>query len=427
MYRHKFVVLIVIVFITLLTACQQPVDQDATPKENEKEEETKSPEIDESDLISSIVQAAEQGKILEAPFQTETTSFLDIKEEWGDPDQVDQAGYGYYAAYEDRNVTIGYIQEGAVFDVRSYSDDVKSIDYSMMEEALGEPDETRYYGEDHIYVYQLTDDIQLKFIIPQSGETVHHISVFNQSTLEQTEHEYVLDIKGLSGHLPDETWSSMLTWRKDIQVFAQAYENMWLNGPDQPMVALTFDDGPDEEDVTNSVIDILDEYGVKGSFFFVGENVEKHPDVVKKADESGHLVLGHSYQHKNLKSMNFQGVVEDLQMTEAAIFEAIGKKPAMFRPPFGDTDFDVVNASKQEKYDIILWSIDTIDWADGAVSEEIVENVLSNVRNGDIILMHTTKERVETPKALPMIIEELQKRNFQIVDLETMLGINAYK
>lgn len=432
MHKHKLLVIIVTAFILLLTACQSKVDQQTTPDVNdeEKQEQEQIDEKDESpnfDIIDSIVEAAESGKVPEAPFSTENTSFEEIKEQWGDPNQVDQAGYGYYAAYEEKGITIGYIKEGAVFDIRSYSESLNTITYEMLVEALGEPNEKRVNGNDDILVYQLPEDIQLKFIIPQFEEGVHHISVFNQKTLKTTSQEYVLDIKGISGHLPPKTWESMLAWRKEIQIFSQAYDNMWLNGPDQPQVALTFDDGPDEENVTNAVIDILDQYGVKATFFFVGENVEKHPEVVQKAFDSGHLILGHSYKHENLKSKNFQGVVEDLQITEAAIEEVIGKAPAAFRPPFGDTDFDVVNAAKQEGYNIILWSIDTIDWADGTVSEEIVDNVLSNVRNGDIILMHTTKERVETPKALPIIIEGLQERGFDIVDIATMLDIEPYK
>lgn len=411
-----------------LTACEAKVEQTETEEEPEKEEQIPAPDPSEQDNpIAAIVTLAETGMIADAPFQLGNTNFQDVKAEWGEPDQVNQAGYGYYAEYAEKGVTVGYIKEGSVFDVRSYNDSLYSITYSMIEEALGEPDEKRSYGTDDIYVYQLNEEFQLKFIIPQDEEGVHHISIFSQKTLDATTQEYVLDIKGISGHLPAETWENMLAWRKEIQIFAQSYDNMWLNGPDKPMVALTFDDGPDEENVTNTVIDILDQYGVKGTFFFVGENVEKYPDVVEKAAKSGHLVLAHSYLHENLKSKNFQGVVEDLQRTEAAIQTVTGKAPALFRPPFGDTDLDVVNAAKQEGYNIILWSIDTIDWADGAISEEIVENVVSNIRNGDIILMHTTKERIETPKALPVIIEELQKQNFELVDVATLLELEPYK
>ena len=414
--------------ILFLTACESTVEQTSAEKEPETKEQVPAQDSDQQDdLISAIIAAAESGRIAEAPFQIGSTHFQDVKDEWGEPDQVNQAGYGYYAEYAEKGVTVGYIKEGLIFDVRSYNDSLHTITYAKIEEILGEPDEKTYYGTDDIYVYQLNEEFQLKFIIPQKEKGVHHISVINEKVLDTTTQEYVLDIKGISSHLPAETWESMLAWRKEIQIFAQSYDHMWLNGPDHPRVALTFDDGPDEENVTNSVIDILDQYGVKGTFFFVGENVEKYPDVVEKAANSGHLVLGHSYLHENLKSKNFQGVVEDLQKTEAAIQAVTGKAPALFRPPFGDTDLDVVNAAKQEGYNIILWSIDTIDWADGAVSEEIVENVVSNIRNGDIILMHTTKERVETPKALPIIIEELQKQKFELVDVATLLELKPYK
>ena len=103
-----------------------------------------------------------------------------------------------------------------------------------------------------------------------------------------------------------------------------------------------------------------------------------------------------------------------LEKAEKAIETIIGKRPAMLRPPYGETDKTLVETAANKGYSVVLWSIDTLDWSQKEASN-IVKNVMANVRNGDIILMHSTEEHSETKKALPLIIEELQKKNFEIV------------
>jgi peptidoglycan-N-acetylglucosamine deacetylase len=108
------------------------------------------------------------------------------------------------------------------------------------------------------------------------------------------------------------------------------------------------------------------------------------------------------------------------------VFTKRWKEPAILRTPYGDTNGKVVDISKQEGYSIVLWSIDTLDWSQRD-SNNIVNNVIDNLRNGDIILMHSDSDKNETKKALPFLIEELQKRNIEIVDLETLLNVKAYQ
>lgn len=96
------------------------------------------------------------------------------------------------------------------------------------------------------------------------------------------------------------------------------------------------------------------------------------------------------------------------------------------RSPYGDTDEKVVAAATETGHKIVLWSIDTLDWSQRE-SDNIVHNVIDNIRNGDIILMHSTSRTNETAKAVPIMIEELQKRNYDIVDLETLLNVQAYQ
>lgn len=242
---------------------------------------------------------------------------------------------------------------------------------------------------------------------------------------EPDKNDYLLEIKGRSNQLTDSAWERMLVWREQVVDFSKGYENVYVNGPNKKMVALTFDDGPDAE-ITSEVIEILEEYKVTGNFFFVGSHVEKYPQVVKSAYEKGHLILSHSYQHIDLAKLELVELHSQLVTAEAAIEAVIGKRPAIIRPPFGEINDQVASFMEQHGYSAVLWSIDTLDWSQKE-ADNIVENVVGNLRNGDIILMHTTPEQSSTKNALPKIIEELQKRDFEIVGLDRLLDIEAYQ
>jgi peptidoglycan-N-acetylglucosamine deacetylase len=237
--------------------------------------------------------------------------------------------------------------------------------------------------------------------------------------------EYLLEIKGDSPYLEKKTVTSMQKWREEIIEFSKTQENVYINGPNKKQVALTFDDGPDST-VTSAVIGVLDQYGVKGNFFFLGSEAEKYPEVVKEAYEKGHLVLSHSYHHVQLDKLSEPEVRNEIEQAGTAIEEIIGQEPALVRTPYGSTNQLVAEIAKEDNVSIILWSIDSLDWAQRS-TDVISSNVLTNIRNGDIILMHTDADEYDTYEVLPSIIEELQEQGYEIVDLETLLGLPAYQ
>jgi peptidoglycan/xylan/chitin deacetylase (PgdA/CDA1 family) len=218
----------------------------------------------------------------------------------------------------------------------------------------------------------------------------------------------------------------MLQWRRDILVFPQKYPNdVFVNGPNKKMVALTFDDGPDPI-TTPKIIAALNQENVKGTFFFIGAKVQKYPEIVKSAYNNGNVIASHSFYHHLLPKKTVKEIHQDLEKTSATIHQVIGKSPALLRPPFGETNDKLVKVAKKDHYKIILWSIDTLDWYQREQSN-IQRNVYDNVRNGDIILMHTEDYTLETAKAIPTIIKELKRRGFQIVDVATLLNTSPYK
>ncbi|MGG3468001.1 polysaccharide deacetylase family protein [Neobacillus pocheonensis] len=414
--------LLALLLITVLTACDSK-EQQSKPIKDVPQKQTELPPKEVAPMTIKLKEIKEKenlGLVKDCEFSALDSTMVQVKEKWGEPDRVDRAGSGFYATYEHRGIAFGFNANGEIFDVRSFSNELQQISFTEIERTLGSPDQVTEYNNDQIETYDINATIQLKFIIPEKTKVIDHISVFNQ----QRAAKYLLDIKGNSNQLSSSAWEKMLQWRKQMVNFSKGHENVYINGPNQKRVALTFDDGPDAA-ITPAIIDILNKYRVKGNFFFIGSNVVKYPEVVKKAFDNGNLVLNHSYNHVDLTNLTNQEIQSQIEKTEQAIAEIIGKKPAIIRPPYGETNPKVASIAQNEGDSIVIWSIDTLDWSQKEASN-IVKNVVANVRNGDIILMHSTPEQTETKKALPQIIEELKKRNFEIVGLDRLLNVKAY-
>ncbi|MGE5404707.1 MAG: polysaccharide deacetylase family protein [Candidatus Saccharibacteria bacterium] len=235
------------------------------------------------------------------------------------------------------------------------------------------------------------------------------------------------EILGQSPRLSGKDLVAMNLWKQKVYGLAREYKGrIFLNGDTtNKNVCLTFDDGPDQV-VTPQVINTLKSYNVKGSFFFIGKRVERYPKVVLGAYTNGDLVLNHSFTHPRLDLTSPLQVKQELTNTEQAIFNVIGRRPLLMRPPYGGIDAQVVEDVYDQGCKAVLWSMDTLDWT-GKTPEEITQSVLANVRPGDIILFHTNENRIATAQALPGIITGLQERGYKILDLAQMLNTDAYK
>ena len=229
-------------------------------------------------------------------------------------------------------------------------------------------------------------------------------------------HPGIYNIKGTSSNLSDSVWK----WRREIvDLAAENREIVKINGDiTKKLVALTFDDGPDGN-ITPRVMKVLGDYNVKGNFFFTGRNVEVHPAVVKKAHQEGHMVLSHSYYHPNYNNLSYAEIDKDFRRTNKAIEGITGTYPVFMRPPFGIVNENVIKAAREHQQKIIIWSTDSMDWAKRN-KENIVRNVLENVRPGEIILMHSPANYEATVQALPEIIEGLIAKGYRIVRLDEM-------
>jgi len=233
-------------------------------------------------------------------------------------------------------------------------------------------------------------------------------------------------ILGTCDKLSQSQKDSINNWRENIVEIAKRNSHMvYISGrTKEKLVALTFDDGPDDK-ITPQILNILRENNIKASFFFLGRKVNIYPDVVKKTFDDGNLVLNHSYTHARLTELSESEIIEKIISSENAINQVINKKPAIFRPPYGDTNDLVISVCKSLHYKIVLWSIDSLDWAENN-EDIVVKNVVDNIRPGDIILMHSSEDTTIEVKALPIIIPRLKEKGYRFVTLDEMLKIKAY-
>jgi peptidoglycan/xylan/chitin deacetylase (PgdA/CDA1 family) len=190
-----------------------------------------------------------------------------------------------------------------------------------------------------------------------------------------------------------------------------------------PEVALTFDDGPSLY-YTPQVLSILRQYGVHATFFTIGENVRLYPELVQQEYNAGHIIGNHSWDHPDLTQRSGASVTSELSRTCDVIQQTIGIRPTLFRPPYGAINAQVGFQASQLGLTSIVWSVDTRDWDQPHSTESIIiNNVLNEVGNGGIILMHDAGgNRSRTIAALPKIITALWQRGYRLVTIPQLLS-----
>ena len=183
--------------------------------------------------------------------------------------------------------------------------------------------------------------------------------------------------------------------------------------PSKPMVALTFDDGP-QPSVGNRIMDCLAQYGGKATFFMVGERVGSYKTEVQRMVAEGHEVANHTMNHKYLQKLGAAQIQAQVNNGNDAIQAACGVRPTLLRLPGGNHNATVLaNAGMP----MIQWNVDTLDWKTRN-ADKTVAAVLNHVKDGDIILMHELYGA--TGDAVARIVPELHKRGFQMVTVSQM-------
>jgi len=188
----------------------------------------------------------------------------------------------------------------------------------------------------------------------------------------------------------------------------------------QMKIALTFDDGP-HPSYTPEILSILEEYGIKATFFMIGENVGYYTDTALKVIEAGHELGNHTFTHPRLKQFTDKGLTDEILTTEESIYELGEYRPHLFRPPEGVCSDRVADIAEKYGYTVVLWTVDTMDWAH-TPPQKIADNVISNIRPGGIILCHDyIVKNSPTPEALRIFIPKLLESGYKFVTVSELL------
>ena len=183
---------------------------------------------------------------------------------------------------------------------------------------------------------------------------------------------------------------------------------------EKPSIAITFDDGPSSR-YTDRLLDGLKERNVKASFFLIGENAEENPVLVERIYKEGHLIGNHTYSHVQITHLSEKDAANEIERTDQVISAITGEHVAYMRPPFGAWQREL-----EIKMEVlpVLWSVDPLDWTTENV-DEIVSKVVTEVEEGDIILLHDCY--ASSVEAALRIVDILQKEGYEFVTVDRLL------
>lgn len=207
--------------------------------------------------------------------------------------------------------------------------------------------------------------------------------------------------------------------RKDLEPTGMVTWEVPMN---KKIIALTFDDGPSVT-YTPQILELLEKYDAKATFFMIGFRIEKSPQLVQEVLNKGHEIGNHTMNHFYAREASSSQKIEADILEGQKYIEKWQKSPVLFRPPGGYVDDKVLATVKQQGGQIVLWSWhqDPRDWSSPGINK-ISNHVLKNARGGDIVLLHDGGlNQQQTVEALKIILPELQKRGFQFVTVSELL------
>jgi len=194
----------------------------------------------------------------------------------------------------------------------------------------------------------------------------------------------------------------------------------WAGYTREKLVALTFDDGPDPR-FTPEILEILKENHIPATFFVLGKNVRKYPEIVKEELRLGHEIGNHTYDHQHLNKLTTNEINQELVKTDRVMKRVTGRISHIFRPPYEELDEPILVSTREQEKEMILSTI-TLEHSSYSCEAE-VSRVMQKVFPGAIILAHDGRlNRSETVEALPLLIQALEVKGYKIVSLKQLLG-----
>ena len=191
---------------------------------------------------------------------------------------------------------------------------------------------------------------------------------------------------------------------------------------DEKKVAVTFDAAWGDEQ-TEGILDLLDRYGVKATFFLVGYWVDRYPEKVRLISERGHEIGNHSSTHPHMSGMSSEAILWEIGDTSAKIRALTGQDAVNFRPPYGDYDSNLITTCRDAGIHVIQWNIDSLDWKD-LTGDEMLRRVRDKLEPGSIILFHNNSTHILD--GLEKTLQELQAQGYEGVPVRDLIHTGNY-
>ena len=187
-------------------------------------------------------------------------------------------------------------------------------------------------------------------------------------------------------------------------------------------IAVTFDVAWENSN-TDELLNILNEYDAKATFFITGDWCDRYPDDVKKFADAGHEIENHSDQHPHVEGINVNDLINDTRECSRKIKMITGKEPVLYRAPYGEYDDSLLTTLEGMGLKTIQWDVDSVDW-NKPTSEQITKKVLENTKSGSILLFHNDLQN--TTEAMPNILKGLKEKGFEFVTVDELILHDNY-
>ncbi|MGV8994967.1 MAG: polysaccharide deacetylase family protein [Flavobacterium sp.] len=206
----------------------------------------------------------------------------------------------------------------------------------------------------------------------------------------------------------------MFYWVKTHWIIKKIFSKyMWSKEQNEKVVYLTFDDGPTPQ-ITDWVLQQLQQYNAKATFFCIGKNVEEQPEIFKRLLESENSIGNHTQNHINGWRSSTENYLDNIEECEIAIGNLPNQAQKYFRPPYGKITPRQSTAVLQKGYKIVMWDVLSADFDQTITPEKCLDNVLKSLKPGSIIIFHDSEKAWKNLKyALPKVLEFLKENNFE--------------
>jgi peptidoglycan-N-acetylglucosamine deacetylase len=219
------------------------------------------------------------------------------------------------------------------------------------------------------------------------------------------------------------TWAGVESMWPTMHAYGRSFVGL---PPGTRQLALTYDDGPNDPD-TLRLLEVLAKHEVKATFFVLGRFVQQKPEVVRALAAAGHVIGNHSWDHPRLIFASTAELRSQVERTQAAVFDACGVTPTLFRPPYGGRRPGTLQAVRKLGLEPVMWNVTCYDWK-ATSADKVMAHAQRQIRGGDVILMHDGDQqsmgadRSHTIEATDRIITHYKAEGFEFATIPEMMG-----